>query len=475
MRQQQGAASLNIADAAPATSKRREQTGKKAMWRQPPRNVRLSYTRVNGKRVVKYRALLPLGNLLSPYRIGDFLNEEEAARAADCAILAFYGRDHPLAVTHFPKESYQEHKRVGKDLEAFLTDLSPVSLPASGPAHQRGNAERALARVAEDSSPCQRAAPDTAQSGASLDAPSGVKTPWPRASTKAGTAEAPASGRTALEAARSGALARRRRRPEGDRERRAGLEALEARLRRLRAEQRVAHRLDALAGAGEGDEWWDAMERRPRRVFEAAPPAEVDWNTRFTGRFADWARPRDSRFLTPHDYAADLRHAQRCKAAGVSVVLKREDERLCTCCGSAHHTAKNCPSRIYTMEHTEQQALSGKSKRGKEVAEGPAWAEQLRPELADVMRSLQQLSGAALASPGMKPFRHLLGSFSPDSLLALGLLTEEALLANLHRADSHGPLIVNSKTASPLIPCTNNRCRHSNSLTCQELRRLDSS
>jgi hypothetical protein len=46
------------------------------MWRQPPRNVRLSYTRVNGKRVVKYRALLPLGNLLSPYRIGDFLNEE---------------------------------------------------------------------------------------------------------------------------------------------------------------------------------------------------------------------------------------------------------------------------------------------------------------------------------------------------------------------------------------------------------------
>lgn len=62
----------------------------------------------------------------------------------------------------------------------------------------------------------------------------------------------------------------------------------------------------------------------------------------------------------------------------------------------------------------------GKSKRGKEVAEGPAWAEQLQPELADVMRSLQQLSGAALASPGMKPFRHLLGSFSPDSLLALG-------------------------------------------------------
>lgn len=83
----------------------------------------------------------------------------------------------------------QEDKRVGKDLEAFLTDLSPVSLPASGPAHQRGIAERALPRVAEDSSPRRRAAPDAAQSGASLEAPSGVKTPWPCSSTKAGTAE----------------------------------------------------------------------------------------------------------------------------------------------------------------------------------------------------------------------------------------------------------------------------------------------
>ncbi len=64
-------------------------------------------------------------------------------------------------------------------------------------------------------------------------------------------------------------------------------------------------------GAGEGQEWWYAAERRPRRMLEAEPPAEVDWNTKFTGRFADWARPGDSRFVTPHDYAADLRHAER--------------------------------------------------------------------------------------------------------------------------------------------------------------------
>ncbi len=64
---------------------------------------------------------------------------------------------------------------------------------------------------------------------------------------------------------------------------------------------------------------------------------------------------------------------------------------------------------------------AGKGKRGEEgIAEGPAWAAHMRPELTAVMRSLQQLSGAALGSPGMKPFRHLLGSFSPDALLALG-------------------------------------------------------
>lgn len=32
---------------------------------------------------------------------------QEAARAADRAILTFYGRNHPAAVTHFPKETYQ--------------------------------------------------------------------------------------------------------------------------------------------------------------------------------------------------------------------------------------------------------------------------------------------------------------------------------------------------------------------------------
>lgn len=39
-------------------------------------------------------------------------------------------------------------------------------------------------------------------------------------------------------------------RPENDRARRAALEALDARLRRLREEQQVSCRLDALTGAG---------------------------------------------------------------------------------------------------------------------------------------------------------------------------------------------------------------------------------
>lgn len=56
----------------------------------------------------------------------------------------------------------------------------------------------------------------------------------------------------------------------------------------------------------------------------------------------------------------------------------------------------------------------------KDVPEVPEWVTQLRPELAAVMRSIQRLSGAALARPDMKPFRQLLGSFSPDALLALG-------------------------------------------------------
>ncbi len=64
--------------------------------------------------------------------------------------------------------------------------------------------------------------------------------------------------------------------------------------------------------AGSGEELrLSTAERQQRRIFEADPPPQPAWNTRFTGRAIDWARPADSRFLVPHDYAADLRHAQR--------------------------------------------------------------------------------------------------------------------------------------------------------------------
>jgi hypothetical protein len=40
----------------------------------------------------------------------------------------------------------------------------------------------------------------------------------------------------------------------------------------------------------------------------------------------------------------------RCRRARQPVVWRREEERLCSMCGSAAHTSKNCPSRIYLQE-----------------------------------------------------------------------------------------------------------------------------
>lgn len=40
----------------------------------------------------------------------------------------------------------------------------------------------------------------------------------------------------------------------------------------------------------------------------------------------------------------------RCKAADEPVVWKREQERLCTLCGCALHTSRNCPSKVYSEE-----------------------------------------------------------------------------------------------------------------------------
>ncbi|CAL8471311.1 g10853 [Coccomyxa elongata] len=382
--------------------------------RKPPRNVRSSYTKMKGTRVVKYRAVLPLGSQLTPYRIGDFLDEEEAARAADRAILTFYGRNHPAAVTHFPKETYQEDKRTGIDLEHFLNALSPVSAPSPAATPIKRSSGK-FSGKRRPTGACESVVP-------ALVAP-GTGSVGSAAASQS-THGAPAQRRSALEAARAAAAMRQR--PEDDRPRRAALEALDARLRRLREEQQVSCRLDALTGAGNGEELrLSTSERQQRRIFEADPPPQVAWNTRFTGRSIDWSRPADSRFLVPHDYAADLHHAQRCKDAGVPVVLKREEERLCMRCGSGHHTAKNCPSRVYVEEFPSAGAAD------KDAVEVPEWAMQLRPELAAVMRSLQRLSGAALARPDMKPFRQLLGSFSPEALLALGLLTDEAMSAEL--------------------------------------------
>lgn len=86
--------------------------------------------------------------------------------------------------------------------------------------------------------------------------------------------------------------------------------------------------------------------------------------------------------------------------------------------------AWSCPVPMASLVQVDAGAAD------KDAVEVPEWAMQLRPELAAVMRSLQRLSGAALARPDMKPFRQLLGSFSPEALLAVGdsLFSHRALL-----------------------------------------------
>lgn len=95
--------------------------------------------------------------------------------------------------------------------------------------------------------------------------------------------------------------------------------------------------------------------------------------------------------------------------------------------GLAHHT--QCLRSLSLPGCKASCVRVGAGASDKNVAEVPEWVLQLRPELAAVMRSLQRLSGAALARPDMKPFRQLIGSFSPDALLALGdACSQRALL-----------------------------------------------
>ncbi len=81
---------------------------------------------------------------------------------------------------------------MGKDLENFLTGLSPVSLPAPSAAHQQARAERPLPPPNIHSSPIHAGATDTAGTHPILEGPEhtiGVRTPQLRAIKKAGTAE----------------------------------------------------------------------------------------------------------------------------------------------------------------------------------------------------------------------------------------------------------------------------------------------
>ena len=81
---------------------------------------------------------------------------------------------------------------MGKDLENFLTGLSPVSLPAPSAAHQQARAERPLPPPNIFSSPIHAGATDTALAHAVSEGPEhivGGRTPQLRAITEAGTAE----------------------------------------------------------------------------------------------------------------------------------------------------------------------------------------------------------------------------------------------------------------------------------------------
>lgn len=50
----------------------------------------------------------------------------------------------------------------------------------------------------------------------------------------------------------------------------------------------------------------------------------------------------------------------------------------------------------------------------------PAWHDKLSPEMEGVLRAVRKVAGDCLDAPEMSLFQPLLGSLSPDALLAVG-------------------------------------------------------
>ena len=84
---------------------------------------------------------------------------------------------------------------------------------------------------------------------------------------------------------------------------------------------------------------------------------------------------------------------------------------------------------------------AGKGGKGKDAAKQPpaAWAEELTPDQAALLRALWRVSGAALARPEMKLFQPLIGTLTPDALLALG---EKTLKKPIQSPFAHAPSVL---------------------------------
>ena len=63
----------------------------------------------------------------------------------------------------------------------------------------------------------------------------------------------------------------------------------------------------------------------------------------------------------------------------------------------------------------------------------PAWHDKITPEMEGVLRAVSKVTGDCLDAPEMSLFQPLLGSLSPDALLAVG--RPKALFLHTRPAD----------------------------------------
>ncbi|CAL5228244.1 g11342 [Coccomyxa viridis] len=368
------------------------------------RNIQKLYRWEAYQRVTKFRALLPLTNNMEPYILGDFKEMQGALQAADRAVLAYYGRGHPLGATNLPHELYEVEQLEGAELADFLLSLAPEGWDRSKAIADRP--PKHVSNTTGGSSDTEEASP-----GAEDHASAHNNDPRVADGDEGGDAEA--------------GQERKSKEPRGKVQ--PSLKALakhrRQRLRELQAEQD----LKANLGTFTEEPVFKEEGHRASSVFEADRPMTAGPDTRVTRDQFSWANPWSSRFARAYDYAADLRHIARCKVAGIPVEVRMSEDLACSLCGMAGHAARSpaCPMRAFAGEPS-----SAADQRGPL----PAWHDKLTPEMEGVLRAVRKVAGACLDAPEMSLFQPLLGSLSPDALLAVGCLLEAQLIAGAEKA-----------------------------------------